>query len=257
MRKEPHVQKVKVKSAGLLLAGEACLPSSWHTLVVLLHGLPLSPPDPSDPGYLALAQTLSESGRGSLFVNLRGTGESEGDFCLGGWMEDVENIVEFARREYSSLLEKIILAGFSTGGALAVWYGGKFGGLEGVAAMAAPAYFTDLFEREYMGFFIERAKEIGIIRNEKFPPDIELFYQDFEKIRAIDYVSRISPTPLLLVQGTSDELVPPQHAKWLYEEAGEPKELFMIQEGPHGLRHDPRCVKILLDWICRIDSREL
>ncbi|MDD5448490.1 MAG: alpha/beta fold hydrolase [Actinomycetota bacterium] len=256
MRKKPSIQKVKVKSAGLLLAGEAYLPPSWHTLVVLLHGLPLSPPDPSDPGYPALAGAISERGWGSLFVNLRGTGESEGDFCLEGWMEDVANVVEFARREYSSSLEKIILAGFSTGGALAIWYGGKFGRVDGVAAMAAPAYFTDLFKREYMGFFIERAKEIGIIRNEKFPPDIDLFYQNFERIRAIDYVSRISPAPLLLAQGMNDELVPPEHAKRLYSEAGEPKELFMIREGPHGLRHDLRCVKILLDWISRIDSRE-
>ena len=46
-------------------------------------------------------------------------------------------------------------------------------------------------------------------------------------------VAKISPRPLLIMHGTADRVVPPAAAKRLYEQACEPKELWMIDAVEH------------------------
>ncbi|MBN1917631.1 MAG: alpha/beta hydrolase [Verrucomicrobia bacterium] len=46
-------------------------------------------------------------------------------------------------------------------------------------------------------------------------------------------VRNISPTPLLLIHGTCDRVIPYHHAKCLFREAREPKELWTIEGGDH------------------------
>src|SRR3712207_7622089 len=42
-----------------------------------------------------------------------------------------------------------------------------------------------------------------------------------------------SPRPLLIVHGTADALIPVEHARRLYEVAGEPKELWLVDGAAH------------------------
>ncbi|MEW5946189.1 MAG: alpha/beta hydrolase [bacterium] len=61
------------------------------------------------------------------------------------------------------------------------------------------------------------------------------------------YIGRISPRPLLMVNGEDDVLIPPESAKALFEAAGEPKKLVMLPAGhtiPAGL-----LVPALLEWM--------
>ena len=42
-------------------------------------------------------------------------------------------------------------------------------------------------------------------------------------LEPVRYVGRVSPTPLIMINGTEDEQVPRQNAELLYNAAGEPK----------------------------------
>jgi fermentation-respiration switch protein FrsA (DUF1100 family) len=57
----------------------------------------------------------------------------------------------------------------------------------------------------------------------------------------IYWVGRVSPRPLLIIHGGRDRDVPVSEAKRLYEHAGLPKELWIVDEAEH------RCA----DQICR------
>jgi fermentation-respiration switch protein FrsA (DUF1100 family) len=49
----------------------------------------------------------------------------------------------------------------------------------------------------------------------------------------IDDVARVSPRPLLIIQGTADRIVDPQTARRLYDAARRPKELWLIDGADH------------------------
>jgi hypothetical protein len=72
-----------------------------------------------------------------------------------------------------------------------------------------------------------------------------------QKIRPIDIVDKISPTPVLFLHGEKDWLVKPSHSQRLFEKAKEPKALTIIKGGGHAERifdkfHD-QFVKICSD----------
>lgn len=242
-------RRLELVSGEITLKGELNKPPDGAPLVVLCHGIPLSRQDPGDPGYPALALRLAENGYATLFVNLRGTGDSSGDFCMGGWYDDLGEVMRFAREELSGEFDGLYMAGFSAGGALAIRYAAEQGGVDGIAAFAAPARLSEVFPRSHCLSFLEAARETGIIRDLHFPPTPDWFYDDVEKHDAIDFVPRVSPIPLLIVHGEDDETVPLEQGIMLYEAAGEPKELKLLPGGLHRLRQDPRSLDVLLKWL--------
>jgi fermentation-respiration switch protein FrsA (DUF1100 family) len=51
------------------------------------------------------------------------------------------------------------------------------------------------------------------------------------------------------VHGNRDETVEVSHAYKLYDEAGEPKQLIIIDGAEHGLRQNDRAMAAVLDWL--------
>jgi hypothetical protein len=49
----------------------------------------------------------------------------------------------------------------------------------------------------------------------------------------IDVVARIAPTPILLVHGEQDELIPPRMSRELFERASSPKALLLLPDAGH------------------------
>jgi fermentation-respiration switch protein FrsA (DUF1100 family) len=48
-----------------------------------------------------------------------------------------------------------------------------------------------------------------------------------------DVVEKIAPVPLLFVHGTADQVVSHENSEILYERAGQPKQLILIEGAPH------------------------
>jgi fermentation-respiration switch protein FrsA (DUF1100 family) len=63
--------------------------------------------------------------------------------------------------------------------------------------------------------------------------------EDILRFRAEDVVDRVAPRPLLLVHGGANKLHLPEESERLYERAGEPKELLILEGKQH------------LDWTMR------
>lgn len=222
-------------------------------LVVLCHGIPGGVPVEGDPGYEALARLFTANGVGACYFNFRGTGISGGDFSLPGWVRDLDAVLDavdagggpFAGCDPS----RKALMGFSGGGAVGMVCAARRGGLRGVATLSSPADFTRLMPREAIGDFIDHARRIGIIRDPGFPPDADAYYREMLAVSPLAVAGSLAPTPLLVVHGGGDDLVPVEEARRLYEAASEPKELYVVAGGGHKLRLNAAAVDKAVSWI--------
>jgi uncharacterized protein len=62
----------------------------------------------------------------------------------------------------------------------------------------------------------------------------------------VNFVNRISPRPLLMINGSKDEIVPVVSNKLLHQRAKEPKKIVWLEAG-HSLPKE-QCLPIILDW---------
>ncbi|HUR22929.1 MAG TPA: alpha/beta fold hydrolase [Acidimicrobiales bacterium] len=218
--------------------------------LVVCHGFPAGPRGAASAAqtYPELADRIAgEAGWMVLTFNFRGAAESEGNFSLGGWLQDLkaatEHLLELAE------VDRVRLAGFSTGGSLALCAAGEDERVAGVAAFAAPADFESWASDAPA--FLQHAREIGVVRDEAFPEDFDRWALELHETRPLALVGKVSPRPVLLVHGAADETVPVVDARALADAAGEPVELRVLPGAGHRLRHDPRAIAVLLGWLDR------
>jgi len=218
--------------------------------LVVCHGFPAGPRGAATTAetYPALADRLAaETGWTVLVVNLRGTGGSEGDFSMGGWLTDLHRAVAVLRDQ--SDVEGVWLAGFGAGGALALCAAGEDEEVGGVASFGAPADFEQLAADPRRA--LERCRAHGLIRSKGFPPSFDDWARQLHEIRPIALVAKIPPRPVLLVHGSADDVVPVMDARALADAAGAVVELRTLPGAGERLRHDPRVVAILMGWLDR------
>lgn len=244
---------VLIESSGLSLKGHLALPagsgqSRVHGLV-LCHGFPSGPRDETMGGqsYSGLADRLAaDAGWAVLSVNFRGTGSSEGDFSLGGWLADLQACVDVLVGRPD--VDGVWVAGFSTGGSLALCAAGEDPRILGVAALAAPADFQE-WARDPEAF-LAHARAIGVV-SKKGPDNVAEWTRDLTEIRPVALIGKIPPRPVLLVHGTEDDEVPLVDARALADAAEGEVELRVLTGAGHRLRHDPRAIAVLIGWLDR------
>jgi len=217
--------------------------------LVVCHGFPSGPKSAKASGqtYPELAERLAaDAGWTVLTFNFRGTGDSDGDFSIGGWLEDLHYAVDhlYALGD----IDGVWLAGASTGGSLAICAAGEDERVRGVAALSARADFDDWASHPRQ--FLDHAKEIGVIRNRAFPADVDAWIRELRETRPLALATKLAPRPLLLVQGSDDDVVPAIDARALADCHGS-AELRIINGASHRLRHDPRAIAVLLGWLER------
>jgi uncharacterized protein len=70
----------------------------------------------------------------------------------------------------------------------------------------------------------------------------------FDQVEPLREIAAIAPRPILLIHSTGDQVIPYQHSIQLYEAAGEPKELWLVENVPH-------CAAYFIDrpaYCCRV-----
>ncbi len=224
--------------------------SRLHPVVVICHGIPGSgtPRPPDDPGYEGLAAKFTAIGFAVVIFNFRGCGESSGDFDMIGWTRDLEAVVDHASNAPYIDSKRIMVVGFSGGGAAAIYVSAHVNSIYGLAVVGTPATFS-IF-KEAPTKIIDDFRKRGIIRTQGFPKDVDAWVKNFEAIEPLRWVSHFRGQHLLIVHGDADELIPVQQASdlWSAAPAGI-KELFIIPGGKHRLRLDQRCIEILETWL--------
>jgi fermentation-respiration switch protein FrsA (DUF1100 family) len=241
-----------IDSDGLRLASHFARPPGFARVpgLVLCHGFPTGPRGgPSSAStYPELAERLArETGWGVLAFNFRGTGTSEGDFSLDGWLADLSHAVDVLSERHD--IGGVWLAGSSTGGSLAIVLAAEDQRVRGVATLAAPASFSEWAANP--AGLLSDARALGIIRHAEYPPDVGEWGRRFAEVSPMASAAKLAPRPLLLIHGDQDEVIPLSDARALYEAAYGTADLRVVAGAGHRLRHDPRAVALLIGWLAR------
>lgn len=235
-------------------------PGSGRALV-LCHSFPTEPhrsfagetrdAEP-EQSYQQLAQRLaSGSGWTVLSFDYRGTGESSGDFSLGGWIADIHAVTRRAAGEDQRC--SVWLAGFGVGGSLALCAAGEDQAVRGVAVFGAPAGFEGwAADGEEL---LVSARRLGLVRTADAPRDPAAWAKELAELAPLVMAGKIAPRSLLVVHGSDDEVVPVVEARALADAAGGGAELRVLPGAGHHLRHDPRAVALLLGWMERQEAQ--
>ena len=214
--------------------------------VCKFHGLPGGPDQVE-----GLALMLAEAGFVVLTFDFRGFRTSDGLFTLSGQIKD-------AKVALTHLLESDLTVDSWSG-----IYAASWGAAVAICTLAedsrcsalclrAPIFDTLWFAQSPMiRPAVDSIAETdptqirGIDDPEIRVEMLRRMVEDAKVHNPMNEISKISPRPLLIVHGTDDVGVPLAGVKRLYELAGEPKDLVVVEGADHNLS-DPRVYEITM-----------
>jgi fermentation-respiration switch protein FrsA (DUF1100 family) len=280
-------EAVTFPSAGLKLSGvvhvpDGLRPSERRGAFLVLHGFGSNK---TSSNTMQPTKVLSELGYVVLRFDMRGCGDSEGEFgrviCLEQ-VEDTRNALSFLAQHPAVDPARIGVIGSSFGGAVAIYAGGvdqriaaiisnggwgdgerKFRGQH--KSPEAWARFTTMLKegREHRArtgksLMVPRYDIVPIpqhLRNNLASNSIESFpaetAQSMFDFRADDVVARIAPRPLLLLHAANDSVTPTEQSIELFKRAGQPTELHLISDADHFMfgESNMRVWDLLRGWL--------
>lgn len=192
------------------------------SVLIICHGFAMS--KDSKP-FIDLSNDFLKS-FDIIVMDQRGHGDSEGIFSFSAKEhEDVKAVIEYAKENYT----RIYLMGFSLGAASCIIEVAKNKNVNALIAVSTPISFEKIENR----FLYKDALIPGIQKFGGHTLKMRLGNMFEEKEKPLDVIDRISPLPLLLIQGENDPIIFKHHAEKLYKKAKDPKKLVMIEKGLH------------------------
>ena len=191
--------------------------SAWYTpaengaVILVAHGF---------GGYRSMDMhaLFARHGYGVLSWDFRAHGDSEGDLSTLGYYEalDVEAALDFALRQ--SNVEQVGAWGSSMGAVAVIEAAARRAEIGAVITDSAFPTLEDALHqavslavlRPIIRFFAERESGVRV-----------------DMLRPVDQVGRISPRPVFIIQGASDDFIPPGSIQRLFEAAGEPRSFWL------------------------------
>jgi putative redox protein len=242
----------EIVSEGLRLGAHFARPAGVARVpgLLVLAGFPRGPGGAATVGntYSSLCDRIArEAGWAALTFTFRGTGTSDGDFSIEGWLADMRSAIDALASRPD--VTGVWLAGFRLGGTLAVIGTADDARVRGLASFATPASLQAWVRDP--AWFLEYARRTGVLRTEGYPPDPQAWIRAIRTLDPVEAAKRVPPRPWLLVHGSADDVVPVDDARRLATAANNEVELRIVQNGPHRLRHDPRAIALLLGWLDR------
>lgn len=234
------------KLAGLFFSGSG---GESRPVVAVCHGFTGS--KEGRGMAVEMAEFLAKNRFSALLFDFAGCGESEGkfeDISLSGHIADLKSAVDYCLENSAG---PVITMGRSFGGTTAICHAASDTRVAGVCAWAAPASLIDLFtgftDEDISGDeneLVTLAGAEGLIHLKKS------FFSDLAGYDVPRCSSLISPRPLLVVQGTADDVVPPREAQLIFSSAGEPRELIYIEGADHQFSAGRRATwDVTLKWL--------
>jgi pimeloyl-ACP methyl ester carboxylesterase len=198
-----------------------------------------------------MAQDFASLGIAAVIFNFRGCGDSDGNFDMMGWTRDLDAVLDKVLNTSFIDPTRVMMLGFSGGGAAAVHTASDNKRIFALATVAAPAHFG-MFESTPEAV-LKDFRHRGIIRDDDFPPDLQKWWSEFGEIEPRHWIAYFEGKHLLIVHGDADELIPVEHAKEIYEKApGGIAKLEIIHGGAHKLRTNEQCMTVLKTWFTDI-----
>lgn len=174
--------------------------------------------------HFGFVSWLPAEGFNLLVFDYRGYGTSAGKADRNGVYEDSLAALDYIASRPDINHKRLLVFGQSLGGANAIAaVGSRPPGT--VRAVAIESAFAS-----YRGIAHDKIADIPILSLLRTPLSCLLIR---DSLSPEGYVAAISPTPLLIIHGTGDRVVPYSHGKRLFELAREPKQLWAVDGGEH------------------------
>ena len=219
------------------------------------HGLPGSPDQKS-----GVATRLAEVGFAVLIFDFRGFRQSDGIFRLAGQIIDAKVAVSHLLDSDLTIDSWAGVYASSWGAAVAVCAAAQDTRIKAVC-LRAPVYDTLWFAESPM---IRPAVNLIIetdptqIRGIDDPEIREQFLvrmvEDAKVYNPMKEISKISPRPLLIIHGTADVGIDMDGVKRLYELAGEPKDMVIVEGADHVFSDQTAyeiTMKTVIEWLTK------
>jgi pimeloyl-ACP methyl ester carboxylesterase len=208
---------------GLLMAGQRGYP-----VLLLCHGYFKSLAEPFE-----LACELNRLGYQVLLIDFRACGLSEGRFTTLGHREvlDVLGAVDYLRLRLGEL--PIGVLGISMGAVAAIMAATECPHIKALVVDSAYADLESVIGKKLADYLrLPLLVPLGwaSIRFGEW-----ISQGNVAAIRAVDYVGRLGPRPLLFIYGELDDYVPSDHPQRLLDAANEPKELWLVPGSGHAM----------------------
>ncbi len=212
--------------------------------IVMCHGLLASR---MSPKAVLLSTLLEKAGYYSLRFDFRGCGSSDGllqDSVPSKRMDDLSSVLDHMEQQFD--IRKIGLFGSSLGAYLSLLRAGTDPRVKVIVSVSSPHSMAELLEDEYLE--TGTCEIDGIRFGMNFLEDSRRWDMKMDKA-----LSRIH-CPVLFVQGSGDPLVPPLHAKKLYDHVQSEKRLEIIQGADHSYSCEEHLLKLVnmsAEWLNR------
>jgi pimeloyl-ACP methyl ester carboxylesterase len=243
---EFHLSRGKNRIKAWLYSRENA--TGFFPAVIICHGIPGSKPDPQDHGYIPMVEEIVSHDYACILFNFTGCGESGGNIDMLDWYEDLDTVYDMVHDTLGFDPSSIHCVGFSAGGAIASKTACLDSHFKSLLLMATPADFSEIIPSDPINLR-DHFRNLGLIREEKFPRNIDTWYRNFRDLKPIRWMPFISPRPVGIVHGENDTVVPVGHAHKLFNAAFAPKKLTILEGAPHQLRKDPRTTQLIIDWL--------
>jgi len=231
-------------SDGVRLDG-AHLPGPKKLCIVQAHGFTCHW---RQPFQRAIADRFHTSA-GVLSFDFRGHGRSGGRSTVGDL--EVLDLEAAVHRAHELGYERIAVAGFSMGGAVAVRHAALHGGIDALAAVSSPArwYYRGTPNMRRVHWAIERRTGRLAARLARGTRIAATGWNPVPEAPH-EVAGRIAPTPLLVVHGDADSFFPLEHAEQLYGAARDPRELWIEPSFGHAeAAASPELIGRISDWL--------
>lgn len=189
------------------------------------------------PAWKRLSEALSQ--RFTVYaLDLRGHGDSSGE-CAGGVLEalDVRAAVELARADGFGWVGTV---GGSLGGAAVIFEGASAGSSDLVCAISPPArWIRDTLNLQTSDGGVLRGRLLQLFNSRGAQAAAAMLFGVRMSRRwtgseaPLEVAHRIAPRPLLIIHDEHDHLFPGSTVRELVERAGDPKQLWMLDEFGH------------------------
>jgi len=239
-------ERFTVLNKGMKIVGIRNIPRDRpRPTAILLHGFTGSKNEAHDL-FLKASNHLVSHGFSTVRFDFRygktGTNlnESEGeiaDMTPSEWISDARRMVSFVSGDSGVDPSRIALVGISMGGLTAICEAARDERVAAVVAWSAP---SDLSQDEAR---LRRLESIVSRRSDAFRRSVERNVPRRS-------VSGISPRPVLIVHGSADDVVSIREAHELFENAKDPRSLYVIGGADHTFsRNEAEVIETTASWL--------